>query len=99
MEKQAATTKIYEEVYVPAFVEKCASLGINFQDQDELDAALSSAALVKQASAEIAEKQRAQQGGSVIKEAAIALARSLQGEQPVQVDDGLSEAFQALGSN
>lgn len=51
MEKRATMTPeeqtLYQNVFIPAFVEKCASRGITFPDDESLDSALETTALVK----------------------------------------------------
>lgn len=39
---------LYREVYVPAFLDKCAELGVAINDTETLDSALEMTALVKQ---------------------------------------------------
>jgi hypothetical protein len=62
-------TVIYRDVYMPAFIDKCASLGLTFPDQDSLDAALETTALIKMS--------LAQNQGSAIKKANLALKEAL----------------------
>jgi len=49
MEMTKNEAVLYREVYVPAFVEKCAERGISFPDEDTLDRALEMAASLKTA--------------------------------------------------
>ena len=51
MDPAAAQGILTDEVYVPAFVEKCAELGIKFQDEDSLTAALETVSMLKTAEA------------------------------------------------
>ena len=38
---------LFNQVYVPAYLQKCAEIGINIPDQGTLDAALKTTALIK----------------------------------------------------
>lgn len=42
---------LFDEVYLPSFVEKCAQLGVRFPDQESVQAALESTAMLKTAEA------------------------------------------------
>jgi hypothetical protein len=46
MTEEQAT--LYREVYVPAFLDKCAELGVDIHDPETLESALETTALVKQ---------------------------------------------------
>lgn len=51
MSKEQMTAEqatLYREVYVPAFLDKCAELGVDISDVDTLESALETTALVKQ---------------------------------------------------
>jgi hypothetical protein len=49
MEKMSAEEEaLFANVYVPAFAEKCAQLGVNVSDEDTLQDALETTAYVKQ---------------------------------------------------
>ena len=50
LDPAAAQAVLFEEVYLPAFAEKCAELGIQFTDQDSVTAALETVSMLKQAS-------------------------------------------------
>ena len=52
MDQDTARAVILEGIYVPAFVEKCASRGINFSDEESLATALQTVQMLKQAEAE-----------------------------------------------
>jgi hypothetical protein len=43
-----AQAVLFQEVYLPAFAEKCAELGIQFADEDSLVAALETVSMLKQ---------------------------------------------------
>lgn len=60
---------LFKEVYLPAFMSKCAELGINFPDGDSVQDALETTALVKQLSQE--------QNSNVIKQANASLKAAL----------------------
>jgi len=60
---------LFHNVYVPAFVEKCAELGVPLDSQESLNEALETAALVQ--------VSLNKQSGSVIKHANAQLKRSL----------------------
>jgi len=60
---------LFHNVYAPAFVEKCAELGMTFDSPAALDEALETAALVQVA--------LGRQSGGVVKQANLALKRSL----------------------
>jgi hypothetical protein len=72
---------IFQDVYLPAFIDKCASLGLTFPDQESLQAALETTALIKMS--------LAQNQGSAIKKANLALKEALgiTAEPPAQVRD------------
>jgi hypothetical protein len=42
---------LIQKIYAPVFIQKCAELGVNIPDNESLDAALETAAYVKQMSA------------------------------------------------
>jgi len=76
MEKEAMTQEealLFENVYLPAFVEKCAEFGITFPDRETLDTAIESAALLQQAVES--------RGSNTVKQASIALKKALGIEQ------------------
>jgi len=52
MDPATAEAVILEGIYVPAFVEKCASLGVTFPDEDSLVQALKTSLMLKSAEAE-----------------------------------------------
>jgi len=52
MDPAAAEAVILEGIYVPAFVEKCASLGVTFPDAKSLRMALETVSTLKQAETE-----------------------------------------------
>lgn len=59
---------LYTNVYVPAFIEKCAERGIQFPDEDTLDQALESVAHIK--SSMLAQKgQEVKQANEAIRQA------------------------------
>ena len=43
---------LFSKVYLPVFVKACADLGIGFESEDELEAALNSVTVIKQAEAQ-----------------------------------------------
>ena len=79
MNKGAAEAQValFEEVYLPTFLQKCASHGITFSDQQSLQSALESVAMLK--AAENAQKT------SIAKSAASDLRTALGVPQPEQV--------------
>lgn len=48
----AAMATLTQNVYLPAFLEKCAAAGLQFPDEESLNAALESVAMLKAAEAE-----------------------------------------------
>ena len=61
MDPRQAQEVLTQNVYVPAFIEKCAERGVQFNSEEELIQALETVALLKQS--------QAQQSGSLIKSA------------------------------
>jgi hypothetical protein len=78
---------LFEDVYLPAFVEKCAELGLNFNDQASLQNALESVAMLK--SAEAAE------GVDITKSAAADLRVAMGVPQPEDTVKAQAEQKQA----
>jgi hypothetical protein len=76
-EAENAQVALFEEVYLPAFIQKCASRGLEFSDQDSLQAALESVAMLKAA--------EATQKSGLAKSAASDLRTALGVPQPEQV--------------
>lgn len=74
MDPATAQAVILEGVYVPAFVEKCASLGVNFSDEDSLKTALHTVEMLKTAEAE--------QSTDIVKKAHAALCEAAGVETP-----------------
>ena len=62
---------LFEQVYLPIFVEKCAEKGIVFNSEEDLHSALESAAILK-----LAKVQSEQGSASVIKQASAALRKA-----------------------
>lgn len=60
---------LYREVYVPAFLDKCAELGVEIHDPETLESALETTALVKQT--------LQKSGSNHIKQANVALKKAL----------------------
>jgi hypothetical protein len=60
---------IFQNVYLPAFIEKCASMGLEFPDEESLSAALETTALIKM--------NAGRNQGSAIKQANLALKEAL----------------------
>lgn len=60
---------LYREVYLPAFLDKCAELGVSINDPETLESALETTSLVKQTVQA--------QGNNQIKEAAATLKEAL----------------------
>lgn len=88
----AAVEAITRDVYLPAFVEKCASAGLQFPDESSLNAALESVAMLK--AAEAAEST------DLTKSARADLGRLL-GEdqsQPVVTEDDMQKAAMVANS-
>jgi len=50
LDPAAAQAVLFEEVYLPAFAEKCAELGIQFTDGESVTAALETVSMLKQSS-------------------------------------------------
>ena len=76
-EPMAAQAVLFDEVYVPEFIAKCAAQGLSFPDQESIQTALESVAMLK--AAEAAEKS------SLTKDANEALRSSL--KLPVPQDN------------
>jgi hypothetical protein len=74
MDPATAQAVILEGVYVPAFVEKCASRGVTFRDEDSLRTALATVSMLKSAEAE--------QSADIVKEAHEALCKAAGVETP-----------------
>jgi hypothetical protein len=94
MDPATAQAVILEGVYVPAFVEKCASLGVNFPDENSLLTALQTVQMLKQAEAE--------EESDIVKEAHDALvAASGTGEveDAEENDEEAVEKASAIASN
>ena len=93
MDPATAQAVILEGVYVPAFVEKCASLGVNFPDEDSLLTALQTVQMLKQAAAE--------EEVDIVKEAhdALVSASGLGGVEDVEDDGEAVEKASAIASN
>lgn len=92
MEKEAMTQEealLFENVYLPAFVEKCAEFGITFPDRETLDTAIESAALLKQAIES--------QGSNTVKQASIALKKAL-GLDQSQAAEQVTERAQKVAA-
>lgn len=51
LDSTAAQRILFEDVYLPSFVEKCAQHGITFPDEESVQAALESVAMLKGAEA------------------------------------------------
>jgi hypothetical protein len=89
----AAMEAITRDVYLPAFVEKCASAGLQFPDESSLNAALESVAMLKAAEAEEA---------TDLTKAARADLGSLLGEtaapQPAITEDDMQKAAAVAGN-
>jgi hypothetical protein len=76
MSKEAAAPEmtqeeavLFQQVYLPAFIQKCASLGVAFPDEETLKAGLETTALLKHT--------LSQQQGNVVKQANLALKEAL----------------------
>jgi len=88
----AAMETITRDVYLPAFVEKCASAGLQFPDESSLNAALESVAMLKAA--------EAAEATDLTKQARADLGRLL-GEQepqaPAITEDDMQKAASVAG--
>ena len=90
----AEESVLYQQVYLPAYIQKCAERGIQFADEGDLTAALESTALAKMAMA------RSQ--GSQIKQANANLKKLLGvdvAEQQAQAEQSIKTAAQRLNSS
>jgi hypothetical protein len=85
-EAENAQVALFEEVYLPAFIQKCASHGLTFSDQDSLQSALESVAMLK--AAETTQKT------SLAKSAAADLRTAMGLPQPEQVAAQQQQAAQ-----
>ena len=85
-EAENAQAVLFEEIYLPAFLQKCASHGLEFPDQESLQSALESVAMLK--SAETAQKS------GLAKSAAADLRTALGMQQPEQVKADAAKAEQ-----
>jgi hypothetical protein len=94
-EKDAAITKVFNEVYVPNFLEKLASVGIKFNTMEEINDALATVTMLKQASAKV-EPQNTAQPVSIIKQAALDLAKALEADKPKALDSELASALNLI---
>jgi hypothetical protein len=86
-EAENAQVALFEEVYLPTFVQKCASSGLTFSDQESLQAALESVAMLKAA--------EATQKTGLAKSAASDLRSALGVPQPDQVKAAQQKSEQA----
>jgi hypothetical protein len=78
MDSATAEAVILEGIYVPAFVEKCASLGVTFPDEASLRTALETVTMLKEAEAE--------QSVDLVKEAHAALCKAAGKETSQEVE-------------
>ena len=76
MDPAAAQNVLFQDVYLPAFAEKCAELGVQFSDESSLSAALETVSMLKQASQK--------SSGNVVKAAHAALCEASGIATPVQ---------------
>lgn len=90
----AAVQTLTRDVYLPAFLDKCAAAGLQFPDEESLNAALESVAMLK--AAEAAEST------DLTKRARADLGRLL-GEQapetPAITEDDMQKAAEVAGSD
>jgi len=63
---------LFDEVYLPSFVEKCAKLGVTFPDEESVQAALETTAMLK--SAEAAEHSNLAKSAAVDLRSALGMA-------------------------
>ena len=107
MDPAAAEAVILEGVYVPTFVEKCASLGVNFPDEGSLRTALETVSLLKKAESEesgdiVKEAHRALLGAAGIEDPDVTAAREAAATQATEKaatvagDDIIKQALAAL---
>ena len=92
MDKEAAVKKVFEDVYVPQFLEKCAAKGVVFKSEDDLQAALATVVMLKNAGATVPQKARPV---SIVKQAAADLEAALRAPE-AQVDVDLVSALNNL---
>jgi len=88
MNPETAEAVILNGIYVPEFVEKCASLGVTFPDEDSLRTALETVQMLKAAEAE--------ESVNIVKEAHAALLGTVGMEAPEVT--ALREAAEAASS-
>ena len=90
----AATETFSNEVYLPAFLEKCAAGGARFPDEESLNAALESVAMLKYAEEEeatdLTKSARADLGAL--------LGEQAEEPQPSFTEDDMQKAAQVAGS-
>ncbi len=72
----AAQAVLFQDVYLPAFAEKCAELGVEFADEESVQAALETVSMLKQASQK--------ESGDLVKSAHAALCESRGRQTPKQ---------------
>lgn len=96
MDPKQAQQVLYTKVYVPAFLQKCAELGLPISTREEAAIALENAALVRHACDKL--NKSATQG--VLKQANSILRNAVgapKKETKVNVDNSVAEAILALG--
>lgn len=93
MDKEAAVLKIFDEIYVPQFVEKCASKGVVFENKEDLKEALATVLMLKQANVTVEEKAPAQ---SIFKQASLDLKAAIGAQTQPAVNHELIEALNTL---
>ena len=86
MSKPTLEEQMYNDVFVPEFVQKCAALGVNLKTQDDLALALDMAARL-----EVAEQT---ENSSLLKNASAHLVRAVPGVQ-ADVSKEKADAFMA----
>ena len=93
MEKEAAVQKVFNDIYKPVFLEKCARNGVSFKSEEDIEAALTTAVLLKQANvSKVAPKSQP----SIVKQAALDLAELLQGPAKPEISADLVDALNTL---
>ena len=98
-----ALQTITRDIYLPAFVEKCAAEGITFPDSDSLNAALESVAMLKAAeeaeSTDLTKQARADLGKLLGEEQAVTAEDEIQKSASIAADERVKNALATLAAS
>jgi hypothetical protein len=99
----AALQTLTSDVYLPAFVEKCAAAGLQFPDADSLNAALESVAMLKAAEAaestDMTKQARADLGSLLGEEEVVATEDEIQKSASLASDERVATALSILAAS